>query len=78
MSIFRCALCPSMLGVMFERIVVAFDGSAGAREALRVAVELAGQNDATRLVAVAVEAHLPHYAATGTSAAAALARRVWP
>ena len=39
---------------MFGRIVVAFDGSAGAREALRVAVELAGQNDA-RLVAVAVE-----------------------
>ena len=52
-----------ILGVMFARMVVAFDGSAGAREASRVAVELAGQNDG-RLVAVAVEAHLPHYPAT--------------
>ncbi len=48
---------------MFGRIVVAYDGSAGAREALRMAVELARQDDA-RLVAVAVEAHLPRYAAT--------------
>jgi nucleotide-binding universal stress UspA family protein len=48
---------------MFSNVVVAYDGSAGARKALQVATELARDGDA-RLVAVAVEAHLPHYAAT--------------
>jgi nucleotide-binding universal stress UspA family protein len=48
---------------MFARIVVAYDDSPGARQALDVALELARVHGA-ELIAVAVEAHLPHYAAT--------------
>lgn len=48
---------------MFRRIVLAYDDSPGARRALQVAVELARVHGA-ELIAVAVEAHLPHYAAT--------------
>lgn len=48
---------------MFERILVAYDDSPGARQALRTAIGLAKQGGG-ELVAVAVEAHLPHYGAT--------------
>jgi nucleotide-binding universal stress UspA family protein len=47
----------------FRRIVVAFDGSAGARRSLEVALALAERVGA-ELHAVAVEGHLPHYGAT--------------
>lgn len=47
----------------FKRIMVPYDGSAGAKRALEVAVDLARLTDA-ELLALAVEAHLPHYAAT--------------
>lgn len=50
---------------MFSSILVAYDDSPGARNALEIGVELsrwaAGH---TRLTAVAVEAQLPHYGAT--------------
>jgi nucleotide-binding universal stress UspA family protein len=48
---------------MYERILLAYDDSPGARRALAVAVDLAKLTGAT-LTAVAVEAHLPHYGAT--------------
>jgi nucleotide-binding universal stress UspA family protein len=48
---------------MFRRVLVAFDGSAGAREALTVAIDLSLLTSANVTV-VAVEAHLPHYAGT--------------
>lgn len=48
---------------MFGRIVVAYDDSEGARRALEVALGLATVHGSD-LIAVAVEAHLPHYAAT--------------
>lgn len=48
---------------MFERILIAYDDSPGARQALQLAVTLAKQARG-ELVAVAVEAHLPHYGAT--------------
>lgn len=48
---------------MFERVLVAYDGSKGARRALEVAVDLARRDDA-ELIGLAIEAHLPHYAAT--------------
>jgi len=47
---------------MFQHIVIAYDDSSGARLALARAVDLAA--DGAELIAVAVEAHLPHYAAT--------------
>ena len=48
---------------MFDRIVVAFDDSPGARRALELALALARAHQG-ELTAVAVEEHLPHYAAT--------------
>lgn len=48
---------------MFGRIVLAYDDSPGARRALNTALELAQQHR-SELIAVAVEAHLPHYGAT--------------
>ncbi|HEY7536059.1 MAG TPA: universal stress protein [Thermodesulfobacteriota bacterium] len=47
----------------FNKILVANDGSEGARKALRVAVELAKRFDA-ELHSISVEEDLPHYAAT--------------
>jgi nucleotide-binding universal stress UspA family protein len=49
---------------VFERILIAYDDSPGARQALELAVMLAKQGGSAELVAVAVEAHLPHYGAT--------------
>ena len=48
---------------MFHKILVANDGSDGAKKALQVAVDLARQSDA-ELHQISVEEHLPHYAAT--------------
>ncbi len=48
---------------MFTRILGAFDDAVGARRALQVALALAKVHQA-ELIAVAVEEHLPHYAAT--------------
>lgn len=48
---------------MFHRILVALDGSEGAKKALRAAVDLAGRYEA-ELHSISVEEHLPHYAAT--------------
>jgi len=48
---------------MFKRVLVPYDGSDGAKRALEVAVDIALPTGA-ELLGVAVEAHLPHYAAT--------------
>ena len=48
---------------MYRRILVAYDGSDGARAALRHGVELAKTLGA-RLSSISVEEHLPHYAAS--------------
>lgn len=48
---------------MYRRILVAYDGSEGARAALRHGVELAKALGA-ELSSVSVEEHLPHYAAS--------------
>jgi nucleotide-binding universal stress UspA family protein len=48
---------------MFRKILVANDGSEGARKALMVAIDLAKRYDA-ELHSISVEQHLPHYAAT--------------
>jgi nucleotide-binding universal stress UspA family protein len=48
---------------MFEKILIANDGSAGAIRALRVAVDLAKKYGA-ELHSISVEEKLPHYAAT--------------
>ena len=48
---------------MFRKILLAYDGSAGAKRALDMALELASVSDA-ELWALAVEERLPHYAAT--------------
>jgi nucleotide-binding universal stress UspA family protein len=48
---------------MYERILVAYDGSAGARAALTQGIALAGALGA-ELACVLVEEHLPHYAAS--------------
>ncbi|MEU2039735.1 universal stress protein [Nocardia niwae] len=45
---------------MFQRIVVGYDDSAGARAALTMALDLATVHHAT-LTVVAVEEYLPHY-----------------
>ncbi len=50
---------------MFDRILLAYDGSPGARRALDAVVALAyGRAAPPDVVVVAVEAHLPHYGAT--------------
>ncbi len=48
---------------MFSRLLVAYDGSPGAHRALETAVDLA-RRDRAELFGLAIEAHLPHYAAT--------------
>jgi nucleotide-binding universal stress UspA family protein len=48
---------------MFEKILVAYDGSAGAKRALDVAIKLASIFRA-ELWTLSVEERLPHYAAT--------------
>ncbi|MCA1702512.1 MAG: universal stress protein [Actinobacteria bacterium] len=48
---------------VFARIVLGYDDSPGARRALDVAIQLAQLHHA-QLIAVAVQAHLPHYGAT--------------
>jgi nucleotide-binding universal stress UspA family protein len=48
---------------MFKRILVAYDGSDGARAALRRGIELAKALGA-ELYTISVEEHLPHYAAS--------------
>ena len=50
---------------MFDRILLAYDGSPGARRALDAVLALARrETTAPEVVVVAVEAHLPHYGAT--------------
>ncbi len=48
---------------MFQKILVAYDGSEGSRRALRAGIELAKRFDA-ELSTISVMEHLPHYAAT--------------
>jgi nucleotide-binding universal stress UspA family protein len=48
---------------MFRKILIAYDGSDGAKAALRVGIGLAKSLRA-ELHSVSVEEHLPHYAAT--------------
>jgi len=48
---------------VFHRILVAYDGSPGARKALTAAIRLAQHPDA-ELHCICVEENLPHYAAT--------------
>ena len=46
---------------MFKKILVAYDGSDGAKHALKVAIDLAGKYNAD-LYSICVEEGLPHYA----------------
>jgi nucleotide-binding universal stress UspA family protein len=48
---------------LYRKILVAYDGSPGARRALKAAIELADQSDA-ELHCISVEEKLPYYAAT--------------
>lgn len=48
---------------MFRRLLVAYDGSPGAKRALETAVEFAHRDDAV-LFALAIIAHLPRYGGT--------------
>jgi len=48
---------------MFRKILVANDGSEGAKKAVRAAIDLAKRYEA-ELHELSVEEHLPHYAAT--------------
>jgi nucleotide-binding universal stress UspA family protein len=48
---------------MFRKVLVAYDGSEGARAALRIGIGLAKSSGAD-LHCILVEEHLPHYAAT--------------
>jgi nucleotide-binding universal stress UspA family protein len=48
---------------MFRKILVALDGSEGAKKALRAGIDLAKHYEAD-LHSISVEEHLPHYAAT--------------
>ena len=48
---------------MYKRILVAYDGSDGARAALKQGIALAEALDA-ELACVLIEEHLPHYAAS--------------
>lgn len=49
--------------MVYKRILVAFDGSAGSWKAMRKGISIAKDQDA-ELVALSVEDSLPHYAAT--------------
>jgi nucleotide-binding universal stress UspA family protein len=55
---------------MFRRILVAYDGSEGARAALNQGIELARTLSA-ELTSISVEEHLPHYAASVSEVKAA-------
>ena len=46
---------------MFKKILVAYDGSDGAKHALKVAIDLAGKYNAD-LYSISVEEGVPHYA----------------
>lgn len=48
---------------MFKKILIAYDGSEGAKHALRVAIDLAKKYNA-ELHSISVEEGVPHYAAT--------------
>ncbi|MBI3597802.1 MAG: universal stress protein [Nitrospirae bacterium] len=48
---------------MFSKILIAHDGSEGAKKALSLAIDLAKRYQA-ELHSISVEEHLPHYAAT--------------
>lgn len=48
---------------MFKKILIGYDGSDGAKHALKVAINLAKQYNA-ELHSISVEEHVPHYAAT--------------
>lgn len=48
---------------MFRKILVANDGSEGAKKAVRAAIDFAKRYDA-ELHEICIEEHLPHYAAT--------------
>jgi nucleotide-binding universal stress UspA family protein len=48
---------------MFKKILIAYDGSDGAKNALNTAVDLAGRYKA-ELHSISVEENVPHYAAT--------------
>jgi nucleotide-binding universal stress UspA family protein len=48
---------------LYQKILVAYDGSPGSRRALQAAVQLADQSDA-ELHCISVEEKLPYYAAT--------------
>jgi nucleotide-binding universal stress UspA family protein len=48
---------------MFHKILLAYDGSTGAKKALDIAIELARESHA-ELWALGVEEHLPHFTAT--------------
>jgi len=48
---------------LYRKILVAYDGSPGARRALKAAIELADQSDA-EVHCISVEEKLPYYAAT--------------
>ncbi len=48
---------------LYEKILVAYDGSPGSQRALKGAIELADQSDA-ELHCISVEEKLPYYAAT--------------
>jgi nucleotide-binding universal stress UspA family protein len=48
---------------MFKKILIANDGSEGAKKALKVAINLAKQDNA-ELHSISVEEGIPHYAAT--------------
>jgi nucleotide-binding universal stress UspA family protein len=58
---------------VFKRILVAYDGSDGARTALRRGIELAKALGA-ELSSISVEEHLPHYAASISEVKAAKER----
>ena len=59
---------------MYRRILVAYDGSEGARAALKQGIALAKALNA-ELSCVLVEEHLPHYAASISEVKAATLRR---
>ncbi len=48
---------------MFKKILIAYDGSEGAKHALKVAINLAKKYNA-ELHSISVEEGVPHYAAT--------------
>jgi nucleotide-binding universal stress UspA family protein len=48
---------------MFHKILVANDGSEGARKALQAAIDIAKRYE-SELHEISIEEHLPHYAAT--------------